>query len=82
MCTCVYCDLYCFFVLFRLRMFILVTIVKTMPPSENSIAVNNNNNNNVIPIVISSTGVIPKSLSQSLTRRNLYPTTYYNCKNL
>jgi len=30
----------------------------------------------VIPIVISSTGVIPKSLSQSLTRLNLHPNTY------
>ena len=30
----------------------------------------------VIPIVISSTGVIPKSLSQSLTRLNLYSHTY------
>jgi hypothetical protein len=30
----------------------------------------------VIPIVISSTGVIPKSLSQSLTRPNLHPNTY------
>jgi len=30
----------------------------------------------VIPIVISSAGVIPKSLSQSLTRLNLYPNTY------
>jgi len=30
----------------------------------------------VIPIVISSTGVIPKSLSQSLTRLNLQPNTY------
>jgi hypothetical protein len=29
----------------------------------------------VIPIVI-STGVIPKSLSQSLTRLNLHPNTY------
>jgi len=43
---------------------------------------NNNNNNNkqtaaqVIPIVISSTGVIPKSLSQSLTKLNLHPDTY------
>ena len=48
---------------------------------------NNNNNNEicamwkqkaaqVIPIVISSTGVIPKSLSQSLTRLNLHPNTY------
>jgi len=49
---------------------------------------NNNNNNNeicamwkqkaaqVIPIVISSTVVIPKSLSQSLTRLNLHPNTY------
>jgi len=30
----------------------------------------------VIPIVISSTEVIPKSLSQSLTRLNLRPNTY------
>jgi hypothetical protein len=30
----------------------------------------------VILIVISSTGVIPKSLSQSLRRLNLYPNTY------
>jgi len=30
----------------------------------------------VIPLVISSTGVIPKSLSQSLTRLNLHPNTY------
>ena len=30
----------------------------------------------VIPIVISSTGVIPKSLPQSLTRLNLHPNTY------
>ena len=35
----------------------------------------------VIPIVISSTGVIPKSLSQSLTRLNLHPNTY-SCNNL
>ena len=30
----------------------------------------------VIPIVISSTGVLPKSLSQSLKRLNLHPNTY------
>jgi hypothetical protein len=30
----------------------------------------------VIPIVISPTGVIPKSLSQSLKRLNLHPNTY------
>jgi hypothetical protein len=30
----------------------------------------------VIPIVISSKGVIPKSLSQSLKRLNLHPNTY------
>ena len=30
----------------------------------------------VIPIVISSMGVIPKSLSQSLTRLNLHPNKY------
>ena len=29
----------------------------------------------LIPIVITSTGEIPKSLSQSLTRRNLHPNT-------
>jgi hypothetical protein len=41
---------------------------------------NNNNNNNkqnssYVP-VISSTGVIPKSLAQSLKRLNLHPNTY------
>jgi len=30
----------------------------------------------VIPIVIASTGVIPKSLSQSLTRLKLHPNAY------
>jgi hypothetical protein len=30
----------------------------------------------VIPIVTSTTGVIPKSLSQSLKRLNLHPETY------
>jgi len=30
----------------------------------------------LIPIVISSTGVIPKSLSQSLSTLNLHPNTY------
>ena len=30
----------------------------------------------LIPIVISSMGVIPKSLSESLTRLNLHPNTY------
>jgi len=34
----------------------------------------------VIPIVISSTGVIPKSLSQSLTTLNLHPNTYIQLK--
>jgi hypothetical protein len=44
----------------------------------------------VIPIVISSMGVIPKSLSRSLKRLNLNPNTYiqmqksvvFNCKKL
>ena len=46
----------------------------------------------LIPIVISSTGVIPKSLSQSLTGLNLHLNTYiqlqnnswhiFNCKKL
>jgi hypothetical protein len=30
----------------------------------------------VVPIVISATGIIPKSLSQSLKRLNLNPSTY------
>jgi len=30
----------------------------------------------VIPLVISSTGIIPKSLPQSLKRFNLHPNTY------
>jgi len=34
------------------------------------------NTTQVIPIVILSTGGIPKSLSQSLTRLNLHPNTY------
>ena len=33
----------------------------------------------VIPIVISSTGVIPNSLSQSLKRFGLHPNTYEGC---
>jgi len=36
----------------------------------------------VIPIVISSTGVIPKPLPQSLTTLNLHPNTYIQLKNL
>jgi len=36
----------------------------------------------VIPIVISSTGVIPNSLSQSLKRLDLYRMHIYKCKNL
>jgi len=35
----------------------------------------------VIPIVISSTGVIPKPLSQSLTSLNLHPNTYIQLQN-
>jgi len=34
------------------------------------------NTTQVIPLVISSTGVIPKSLPQSLKRLNLHPNTY------
>jgi hypothetical protein len=30
----------------------------------------------VVPIVISATGIIPKSLSQSLKRLKLHPNTY------
>jgi hypothetical protein len=30
----------------------------------------------VVPIVISATGIIPKSLSQNLKRLNLHPNTY------
>jgi hypothetical protein len=49
------------------------TGIQTMVVRNNN---NNNNNAQVIPIVISSTGVIQKSLSQSLTRLNLHPNTY------
>jgi len=35
----------------------------------------------VILIVMSSAGVIPKSLSQSLTRLNLHPNTYIQLQN-
>jgi hypothetical protein len=34
----------------------------------------------VVPIVISATGIIPKSLSQSLKRLNLHPNTYIQMK--
>ena len=34
----------------------------------------------VIPLAISSTGVIPKSLSQSLKRLDLHPNTYIQMK--
>jgi len=34
------------------------------------------NTSQVIPLVISSTGVIPKPLPQSLKKLNLYPNTY------
>jgi hypothetical protein len=34
----------------------------------------------VVPIVISATGIIPKSLSQSLKRPNLHRNTYTNAK--
>jgi len=53
MCTCIYCVLYCLycvFRLFRLCIFILIyfvcTSVRTLLPSDNSIAANNDNNNN------------------------------------
>ena len=36
----------------------------------------------VFPIVISSTEVITKSLSQSLTRLNLHPNTYIQLQNV
>ena len=47
--------------------------------SEDKFSNNNNNNNNtvqVILIIISFTGVIPMSLSQSLKRLNLQPSTF------
>jgi hypothetical protein len=49
-----------------------ITITTTITTTTNT-ASNNNNNNN---LVISSTGVIPKSPSQSLKRLNLHPNTY------
>jgi hypothetical protein len=36
----------------------------------------------VVPIVISATGIIPKSLSQSLKRLNLHPNTYIQMQKL
>ena len=87
---CVLYCLY-FFVLFRLCIFILICFVCTgvrTTANEWKFHCSNNNNNSeisamcnqnaaqVIPIVISSTAVIPKSLSQSLKRLNLHPNTY------
>jgi hypothetical protein len=36
----------------------------------------------VVPIVISATGIIPKSLSQSLKRLNVHPNTYIHMQKL
>jgi len=47
---------------------IIIIIIITTTTSKQKAA-------QVIPIVISPTGVIPKSLSQSLTRLNLHPNT-------
>ena len=55
-------------------------IVYTLHKSDNQDDDDDDNKKNnkpqVIPIVISSTGVIPKSISQSLTKLNLHPNTY------
>jgi hypothetical protein len=58
---------------------VIVIVVPVFCNAMYMLGLHNNNNNNtvqVIPIVISSTGVITKSLSQSLKRLNLHPNTY------
>jgi lysophospholipase L1-like esterase len=66
-------------------------LAKTIPDKQNKnqelaneiCAMWKQNAAQAIPIVISYTAVIPKSLSQSLRRLNLHPNTYiYKCKNL
>jgi hypothetical protein len=49
---------------------------KYQEPANETCAMWKQNAAPVIPIVISSTAVIPKSLSQSLKRLNLHPNTY------
>ena len=64
---------------------IIIIIMRLNSNSANEIcAMWQQNAAQVIPIVISSTGIIPKSLSQSLKRLNLHPNTYNisKCKNL
>jgi len=69
---------------------IIIIIIQTIIDKQNKYqemaneicAMRNQKVAQVIPIVISSTGVIPKSLSQSLTRLNLHPNSLHNCKNL
>jgi len=52
---CIVCTgfLYCFLYVY---LFLFVTIVRNMPPIENSIPVNNNNNNSYIESVIKHGG--------------------------
>ena len=79
-CTDISMQLYIYcvikFTLFSFHLIFKYLLIKSA--SIDFQCVNNNNSNpaQVIPIVISSTGVIPKSLSRSLTRLNLHPNTY------
>ena len=67
-----------------MMMIIIIIIIKTVTDTQNKYqelaneirAMWKQNAVQLIPIVISSTGVIPKSLSQSLKRLNLHPNTY------
>ena len=77
---------------FRTKLIIIIIIIITL--ANEICAMRKQNTAQVIPMVISSTGVIPKSLSQSLKRLNLHPNTYiqvqksvnswhmFNCKKL
>jgi len=60
-----------------MMMMIIIIIIKQIPRIANEIcAMWKQNAARMIPIAVSSTEVIPKSLSQSLKRLNLHPNTY------
>ena len=69
--------------LLLLLLLIIIIIIITEELANDICAVWKQNAAKMMLIVISSTGVIPKLLSQSLKRLNLHPNTYiYRCKNL
>jgi len=60
----------------RIIIIIIIVINKYQELANEICALWKQNTAQVIPLVISPTGVIPKSLSQSLKRLNLHPNTY------